>query len=103
MKPITIMLFLISIIAIAPGLFAGDNTCRLTAPAQDDVWVVVYDADADGTRGDIIWEGKIAASQETKVYSQSGYIRYSFKRDKDQPYEGDLSVGCNQNKSIMVD
>ena len=103
MKPLFALLFLLSNIAIAPGLFAGDNICWLTAPPQDDVWVIVYDADAEGTRGEIIWEGKIAAGQETKIFSPSGFIRYSFWQDKDQPYEGDLPFGCYQNRTIRVD
>jgi hypothetical protein len=103
MKPIAVMLFFLSNIAIVPGLLAGDNTCWLTAPAQEDVWVIVYGADADGTRGDIIWEGKIAAGQESKVFSRSGFIRYSFKQDKDQPYEGDIFTRCYQNRTTLVD
>jgi hypothetical protein len=97
------IVFFRSNLAIAPGLFAGDNISWLSAPPRDDVWVIVYDADADGTRGEIIWEGKIAAGQETKIFSPSGFIRYSFWQDKDQPYEGDLPFGCYQNRTIRVD
>ena len=59
MKSIHIAISLVLILVWTPYLCAEDNTCWLTAPLQDDVWVIVYDADADGNRGDVIWEGKI--------------------------------------------
>ncbi|MGD8700963.1 MAG: hypothetical protein PVG51_07150 [Desulfosarcina sp.] len=103
MKLVIVLLFLISNVTFATLLSAQDNTCRLTAPAQDDVWVIVYDADADGNRGKIIWQGKIAAGQEIEVASTDGRIRYDFKRDPDQPYQGDISVGCFQKNSFLID
>ena len=103
MKSSLISLFLLLSLASAPDLFAEDNTCRLMAPAQDDVWVIVHDADADGNRGKIIWRGKIAAGQEIEVASTDGHIRYNYTRDKDQPYEGDIAEGCYQKNNIQID
>lgn len=103
MKSTLLLLFLILSLAITPNLYAEDNTCRLVAPAQDDVWVIVHDADADGNRGKIIWKGKIAAGQEIEVASTDGHIRYDFTHDKDQPYEGDIAAGCYQKNSILID
>jgi len=70
---------------------------------QDDVWAIVYDADADSTRGNVIWQGKIAAGQKMKIESKDGIIRYDYKFDPDQPYEGDVSVGCFGQRSISID
>jgi hypothetical protein len=103
MKYAFILLFLMSSLALIPDLYAEDNTCRLMASAQDDVWVIVYDADVDGNRGKIIWKGKIAAGQEIAVTSTDGHIRYNYTHDKDQPYEGDIAVGCYQGHGILVD
>jgi hypothetical protein len=94
---------MISSLAFIPCLFAEDNSCWLTAPPQDDVWVIVYDADGDGNRGKIIWQGKIDAGQEIEITSTDGHIRYDFKRDKDQPFEGDIDAVCYQKREILVD
>ena len=32
-----------------------------------------------------------------------GRIRYNFTRDPNQPYQGDIAVGCYQKNSILVD
>ena len=103
MKPIAMLLFFILGLIDAPMLFAGDNTCRLMAPPQDDVWVIVYDADVDGNRGEIIRQGKIDAGQEIEITSTDGHIRYDFKRDKDQPFQGDTDAVCYQKIEILVD
>jgi hypothetical protein len=103
MKSVIFSLVFMLGLALTPYLYAEDNTCRLMAPAQDDVWVIVYDADADGNRGKIIWRGKITAGQQIAVASTDGHIRYNFTRDKDQPYEGDIAVGCYQNNNILID
>lgn len=99
-------LFLIGLVlnlAWAPFLCAEDNSCGLSAPPQDDVWVIVYDADVDGNRGDIIWQGKITAGDKIKISSTDGHIRYDYKVDPDQPYQGDISVGCFGHRSHLID
>ena len=103
MKPIVVSLIFMLSLTVAPCLFAEDNTCRLTAPPQDDVWVIVYDADGDGNRGKILWQGKIGAGQEISVTSTDGHIRYDYTRDKDQPYSGGISSGCYQDTNILID
>jgi len=84
-------------------VYAQDNTCWIEAPSQDDVWAIIYDADADGNRNNIIWKGKIAAGQKVKINSTDGHIRYDYKLDPDQPYEGDVSEGCFGQRSISID
>jgi hypothetical protein len=84
-------------------LHAEDNSCWLTAPIQDDIWVKVHDTDRDGNRGSFIWKGKIEAGKAKKIESTEGYIRYDFTRDRNQPYEGDISVGCFGQKRLSVD
>ena len=103
MRTIPIWIGLMLSLVWAPYLCAADNTCWLTAPSQDDVWVIVYDADDDGNRGEVIYEGKIPAGGRIKINSTDGHIRYNYKRDVDQPYEGDNSEGCYQQRSIGMD
>ena len=90
-------------LAFSSALHAEDNTCWITAPAQDAVWVKVHDSDRDGNRGPLIWKGKIEAGQEHKIVSTQGHIRYTYTRDQYQPYEGDNSVGCYDERRITVD
>ena len=82
---------------------AADNSCRIMAGPQNDVWVQVYDADVSGNRNEILWEGKIEAGKKITVHSTDGHIRYNYKLDPNQPYEGDLSRGCFNKKTILVD
>ena len=60
---------------IAAHSHADDNSCMIMAPAQNDRWVKIYDADGDGDRGKIIWKGKIEAGQKVTVTSTNGHIR----------------------------
>ena len=92
---------LLSVIWLSSA-FADDNSCWISAPAQDDVWVIIYDADADGNRNNFIWKGKIAAGQKVKVNSTDGHIRYDYTFDPDQPYEGDVSLGCYGDQTFLA-
>ena len=103
MKTSLILFGLVLNLVWTPLLCAEDNTCWLTAPQQDDVWVIVYDADDDGNRGAVIWEGKIPAGGKVKIKSTDGHIRYDYKPAPDQPYQGDNSAGCFQQKSFTVE
>lgn len=90
-------------LAWASFVYAQDNTCWVEASSQDDIWVIVYDADADGNRGDMIWQGKINAGGKIKISSTDGHIRYNYKTDPNQPYEGDVAVGCFGQRSFLID
>lgn len=98
----------IFLILLIMGLFlavqvqAADNSCRIMAGRQNDVWVQVYDADAEGNRNQMIWEGKIEAGNKITVHSTDGHIRYNYKLDHNQPYQGDLSRGCFNKMTIEV-
>ena len=102
MKTALFSIVLVLNLACSPFVRAEDHICWLTAPLQDDVWVIVNDADDDGNRGDVIWEGKISAGGKIKVSSSDGFIRYDYKRAPDQSYQGNNSVGCSQQRDIAV-
>ena len=103
MKTVIFLSWFVTSLIWVPFSEAEDNTCWLKAPPQEDVWVIVYDADADGNRGDIIWQGKIPAGQEIKVESTDGLIRYDSKTEINQPYDGDISLGCFGQQSFYVE
>ncbi len=87
---------------IAAHSHAGDNSCTIVAPAQNDRWVKIYDADGDGDRGKIIWKGKIEAGQKVPVTSTNGHIRYQYAPRLKGPYQGDTSAWCDQNNTILL-
>lgn len=95
-------IILMGSIFFATSTQAEDYSCRILGALQDDVWVIIYDADADGNRGPIIWEGKIEPRQEIPITSTDGHIRFDSTVDPDQPYGGDQSRGCYNNKRLVV-
>ena len=82
---------------------AQDNSCVIMAPAQNDAWVIVYDADRDGNRNQVLWEGKIEAGKGVTIESTVGQIRYGYKLDPNQPYAGDITRDCWNQISILVE
>jgi len=82
---------------------AGDNTCRIVAGDQDDVWVIIYDADNDGNPGPIIWKGKIEAGKSIPITSTDGNIRIDYTMDPNQAYDGALQSGCYGQQTVLVD
>lgn len=88
---------------LAPHVFAADNSCRIMGSLQNDVWVIIYDADSDGNRGPIIYKGKVEAGKEVPIKSTDGHIRFDYTLDPNQPYDGDLSRACFGNRTIQVD
>ena len=83
--------------------FAADNSCWLKAPPEASVWVIVYNADADGNRDNVLWRGEIQAGQKVMIESKTGYIRYDYTLDPNQPYGGDIPIGCFNQRSEFVD
>ena len=76
MKSILLLEVFVSSFALSFVSNAEDYSCWLEVPPQDDVWVVVYDADSGGNRGNVIWKGKIDAGREKKIATTDGHIRY---------------------------
>ena len=89
-------------LAIGSQVAAEEFTCWISAPEQHDIWVIVYGANADGDRGDPIFEGKIAAGKKIKIKCDSGYIRYDYAREEGQPYAGDVSRRCKDEEKIQL-
>ena len=89
-------------LSLGSQVAAAEFTCGLSAPGQDDIWVIVYEANADGDRGDPIWEGKIPAGKKIQIKCDNGHIRYQYTREEDQPYEGDVSRWCDGNEEIQL-
>ena len=101
-RTVFLIIFLVSML-LAASTQAADNSCRIVGSTQNDVWVIIYDADADGNRNQIIWKGKIEAGKEIPITSTDGHIRYDRASDPNQPYDGDESRACFGNNTIGVD
>lgn len=81
---------------------AEDNSCVIVGGRQNDVWVIIYDADRSGNRGEVLWRGKIEAGQQVEIVSSEGHIRYDYTLEPNDPYKGDVSVGCFDKRKILV-
>jgi hypothetical protein len=63
------------------GLLAGtaasadDKTCWLEA-ANSDIYITVWDLDAEGNELSKIWEGLLAPGNKQKLVTSNGKIRY---------------------------
>ena len=88
--------------AIIPA-HAQDNSCKIMAPDENDVWVIIYDTDAGGNRQGVLWEGRIKAGHTIPITSSNGLIWYEYTSDPNQPYDGDTQMGCYQGHTILVE
>ena len=102
MKPIIILFCFLFNLLFVPYPCAADNTCWIST-GQQDVWVIIYDANEEGDREGVLWEGKIPAGEKVKVKSTKGHIRYQYKTNPNEGYEGDLSTECYQQITVLVD
>jgi len=102
MKSLIFSIVVVFFLTLSSQVIAEEFTCWFSAPAQNDIWVIVYQADKDGDRGDVIWEGKIAAGERKQIKCDSGQIRYDYARKKGQPYEGDLARMCDEDVDIQL-
>ena len=99
---IAIALILVVALILPAMASAEDNSCVIVCDRQRDVWVIIYDADRSGNRGEVLWKGKVEADQQVEIVSSEGRIRYDYTLEPNDPYEGDVSVGCFDKRKILV-
>ena len=82
---------------------AEEGSCILQA-TDDNVFIIIYDMNSDGTRGAQIWEGRINAGQSTRITTphQQFVYDYNSQPDTDQPLSGGTERWCNNNEVILV-
>jgi len=82
---------------------ADEGTCVLKA-ADNDVFVIVWDADDKGNKGAQIWQGRINQGESAKITAPHGQIRYSYndQPEEDQPLSGDVDRSCSGGEIILV-
>ena len=80
-----------------------EGSCVLKA-AGKDVFVIVFDADNEGNKGDQIWQGRINQGKSAKISAPHAGIRYSSndQPDADQPLSGDVDRSCSGGETIFV-
>lgn len=103
LQPRILTIVVLFFLSLGSQVAAEEFTCWLSAPVQDDIWVIVYQANADGDRGEEpIWKGKIPARQKIQIKCDNGHIRYDYAREEGQPYQGDVSRWCDGNEEIQL-
>ena len=82
---------------------AEEGTCVLEA-SNRDVFVIVFDLDDEGNKGQQIWQGRINQGESAKITAPHARIRYSYndQPDEDQPLSGDVERWCDSGKTILV-
>ena len=109
MKPYTKAFSIIFLAFIAAGFVsltdaaAEQGSCILQA-TDDDVFIIIYDMNSDGSRGGQIWEGRINAGQSTRITTphQQFVYDYNSQPDTDQPLSGGTERWCNNDEVILV-
>jgi hypothetical protein len=86
-----------------PHADAEEGACVLEA-SNKDVFVIVFDQDDEGNKGNQIWQGRINAGESVKITAPHAQIRYSYndQPDEDQPLSGDVDRSCDGGEKILV-
>jgi len=82
---------------------AEEGSCILQA-TNDDVFIIIYDLNSDGSRRGQIWEGRINAGQTARIVTPHGQFDYDYNSqpDTDQPLSGGTERWCNNDEVILV-
>ena len=94
---------------ILAGVFAGqhaeaeEGSCYLKANTKD-VYMIVFDLDRDGNKGQQIWQGRINQGESVKITTPHARFIYDYndQPDKDQPLSGGSDRWCNNLETILV-
>jgi hypothetical protein len=104
-KPLLILLLAMIVggFVSLPGAAADPGSCILQA-TDDDVFIIIYDMNSDGSRGPQIWEGRINAGQSVRINTphQQFVYDYNSQPDTDQPLSGGTERWCNNDEVILV-
>ena len=86
-----------------PNAGAEQGSCILKA-TNDDVFIIIYDLNSDGSRGPQIWEGRINAGQSVRITTPHQQFDYDYNSqpDTDQPLSGGTERWCNNDEVILV-
>ena len=86
-----------------PEAAAEQGSCVLQA-TDDNVFIIIYDMNSDGSRGSQIWEGRLNAGQQAQITTphQQFVYYYNSQPDADQPLSGGTERWCNNNEVILV-
>jgi hypothetical protein len=101
------ILFLAFLAMITAGFIslpdAAAGSCILQA-TDDDVFIIIYDLNSDGSRRGQIWEGRINAGQTARIVTPHGQFDYDYNSqpDTDQPLSGGTERWCNNDEVILV-
>jgi len=97
-----IALLVVPLVSI-PDVKAAEGSCYLQA-TNTDVFIVVFDMDRDGNKGQKIWQGRINADQPVKITTPHGRFVYDYNSqpDQDQPLSGGTERWCSDDETVLV-
>lgn len=100
-----LVIFVILISAIVSPLKADrrDLHCYLQAITVD-VAVVVWEADRQGNKGPLLWQGIVRPGKRQRINTRTGGIRVSGTTDvgTNRPLSGDKSRWCEEGSTVGV-
>ena len=82
---------------------AEAGTCYLQA-SETDVFIIVFDLDRDGNKGEQIWQGRINANESVKITAPHARFIYNYntRPEENQPLSGGIARWCNDDETILV-
>ena len=97
-----IAMFVVAPVSI-PDAKAEEGSCYLQA-TNTDVFIVVFDMDRDGNKGQKIWQGRINANHPVKISTPHGRFVYDYNSqpDQDQPLSGGTERWCRDDETVLV-
>jgi hypothetical protein len=86
-----------------PGADAEPGSCYLQA-SNTDVFIIVFDMDDDGNRGQQLWQGRINQGESVKITVPHGQFLYDYndQPDDDQPLSGGQDRDCSGLNTVLV-
>ena len=89
------------VLLFSTGYTQEENFCYITTN-RNVVYVVIYELDRQGNRGDIIFGGWIEDGERIPIEAEKGAIRYNYKLTEEGPLSGDVSRWCINGNDILV-
>jgi hypothetical protein len=101
--PIIFLAALITGCSATPDVDSDEGACYLKA-AQGEVYVKVFDLDADGNMGPLVFQGKIDKRTGARIKTAHAQFRYYYNPDPnvDQPLSSGPDQACDDHDVVFV-
>lgn len=101
--PIVFFAAVIAGCASTPDAGSDEGACYLKA-ARGEVYVKVFDLDADGNMGPLIFQGKIDQQTGTRIKTAHAQFRYYYNPDPgvDRPLSSGPDLACDDHDVLRI-